>query len=179
MEIFSSLPFSVLYHLHFFWSSCYFIFGSSDSQCHYGKLSFCSIVCTLTEAGKTNFRSVLLVLYFLFYFCSFVSNIWYLMLHFSVVLYKNCFSVPSLALCPKRVTDYRFMADYRFMTSSKLLHRYFHQFDPNADRFKDWIHSWNSHMTASLKFTTSGLDKKINGIFDNIVSNFNCSKNCM
>ena len=76
--------------------------------------------------------------------------VWYLILHFSLVLYKNCFSVPSLPLCPKRVTDYRFMADYRFMTSSKLLHRYFHQIDRNGDRFKDWIHSRISHIKIWL-----------------------------
>ena len=76
--------------------------------------------------------------------------VWYLILHFSLVLYKNCFSVPSLPLCPKRVTDYRFMADYRFMTSSKLLHRYFHQIDRNGDRFKDWIHSRISHIKTWL-----------------------------
>ena len=64
-------------------------------------------------------------------------------LKYHFVFWKNCFSVPSLALCPKRVTDYRFMADYRFMTSSKLLHRYFHQFQPNADRFPDWSHTWS------------------------------------
>ena len=71
-------------------------------------------------------------------------------LKYHFVFWKNCFSVPSLALCPKRVTDYRFMADYRFMTSSKLLHRYFHQIDRNGDRFKDWIHSRISHIKTWL-----------------------------